>query len=331
MILDAYTHILPRPYLDRVAKLSSMSKLGPRLLGASKLFDLDLRFREMDEVGEEYRQVISVGHPALEEVASADEGAELARIANEGLAELCERYPERFHTFAATITMLDVDRALDEIDHSVRRLGARGVQIYTNVDGAPIDTPAYEPLFAKMAELDLPIWLHPARSYNHPDYSTEEISRFELWWCLGWPYETSAAMMRLVFSGLFDRYPQLKVITHHLGGMIPYFDGRIGAGMEFLGSRTPGENCSHILTSLKRPHLEYFRRFYADTAMFGSGTALPTGIGFFGAQNVVFATDAPFSKIRPTIEALRAHPLSDEDRADIMYRNVERLLKKTAV
>ena len=114
-----------------------------------------------------------------------------------------------------------------------------------------------------------------------PDYAAEQKSRFEMWWCFGWPYDTLVAMVRLVFCGLFDRYPNLKIVTHHLGGMIPYYDGRIGPGLEVLGSRTSDEDYSRILPSLKRPHLDYLHDFYADTAMFGGGVhALRCGLGF---------------------------------------------------
>ena len=71
------------------------------------------------------------------------------------------------------------------------------------------------------------------------DYSTEERSKYELWWVFGWPYETSVAMARLVFAGWFDRYPDLKIIAHHMGAMVPYFAGRVGPGLDLLGARTP--------------------------------------------------------------------------------------------
>ena len=131
----------------------------------------------------------------------------------------------------------------------------------------------FEPLYAAMAQLDRPIWLHPARTAAMPDYAAEQKSRFEMWWCFGWPYDTSVAMVRLAFCGLFDRYPNLKIITHHLGGMIPFYDGRIGPGLDVLGQRTIDEDYSKILPSLKRPHLDYMHDFYADTAMFGGGVA----------------------------------------------------------
>jgi len=170
--------------------------------------------------------------------------------------------------------------------------------------------------------------MHPARTAAMPDYAAENKSRFEMWWCFGWPYETSVAMARLVFSGVFDRHPGLKIVTHHLGGgMIPFFDGRIGAGMEVLGSRTSDEDYSKVLSSLKRPHLDYFREFYADTALFGAGNGLTCGLEFFGADRVVFATDAPLGPIAKTIVAVDGLGLDASARQKIMIGNAERLLR----
>ena len=179
------------------------------------------------------------------------------------------------------------------------------MQTFTNIAGHPLDEPRFRPFFAAMAAHDLPIWLHPARTSAMADYASEQRSRFEMWWCFGWPYETTVAMCRLVFDGIYDRHPKLKIITHHLGGgMIPFFDGRIGAGMEVLGQRTIEEDHTKVLSSLKRPHLEYFKEFYADTAMFGGTYGLPCGLEFFGGDKVVFASDAPLAGIPMHIKAL---------------------------
>src|SRR5260370_9933839 len=98
------------------------------------------------------------------------------------------------------------------------------------------------------------------------DYAAEAKSRYEMWWCFGWPYDTSVAMSRLVFAGLFDRHPGIKIITHHCGGMIPYFDGRVGPGLAVLGARTSGEVYSTALALLPRPHLGHSKHLYARTA-----------------------------------------------------------------
>jgi len=253
----------------------------------------------------------------------------LARIGNDAMAELCARHPERFPTFVAAVSMTDVEGSVKEARRAVKELGAGGVQVFTSVAGRPLDDPAFEPIFATMAEFDLPVWLHPARTASMPDYPAEQKSRFEMWWCFGWPYDTSVAMVRMVFAGLLDRYPGLKIITHHLGGMIPYYDGRIGPGLQVLGSRTSDEDYSNILPSLKRPHLDYLHDFYGDTALFGGGIqAVRCGLEFFGSEHVVFATDTPLGPIAPTIARIRELDISEADRRKIFAGNAERLLKR---
>jgi aminocarboxymuconate-semialdehyde decarboxylase len=329
MLIDIYTHIFPQSYFNYLLNNSQgLGSLAERLKSVKSVFDLDARFREMDGRGD-YRQIISLPHPALEEIAEAPEAARLASMANDGLSELCAKFPDRFPAFVATISLLDVASAVAEAERAITLLGAKGVQIYTNIVGRALDDPEFDPVFAIMAKHDLPIWLHPARTAAMADYATEPRSRFEMWWCFGWPYETSVAMARLVFSGLFDRYPQLKIITHHLGGMIPTFDGRIGPGMQFLGSRTIAEDHSNVLSSLKRPHLDYFKMFYGDTAMFGGTSGLHSGMAFFGPDHVVFGTDAPFAPIAETIKALDQLQLSKENRRKICVGNAERLLGMT--
>lgn len=329
MLIDIYTHIFPQSYFNYLLNDSQgLGSLAERLRSVKSVVDLDARFREMDGHGD-YRQIISLPHPALEEIAEASEAARLAPMVNDGLSELCAKYPDRFPAFVATISLLDVASAVAEAERAITQLDAKGIQIYTNIVGRALDDPEFDPIFAVMAKHDLPIWLHPARTAAMADYATEPRSRFEMWWCFGWPYETSVAMARLVFSGLFDRYPRLKIITHHLGGMVPTFDGRIGPGMQFLGSRTTAEDHSNVLNSLKRPHLEYFKMFYGDTAMFGGTSGLHSGMAFFGPDHVVFATDAPFAPIAETIKALDQLQLSKENRRKICVGNAERLLGMT--
>ncbi|MEA2870775.1 MAG: hypothetical protein QOH67_751 [Hyphomicrobiales bacterium] len=327
MILDIYTHILPDAFFREMSRVSPrLENIGARLRGVKKLFDLDLRFAEMDEIGD-YRQIISLPNPPLEEIVGGETAQQLARVANDAMAELVAQHPKRFPAFVAAVSLDDVNLGLREAERAIRELGARGIQVFTNIAGHPLDEERFRPVFAMMAAHDLPIWLHPARNASMPDYASEQKSRFEMWWCFGWPYETSVAMARLVFSGVFDRHPGLKIVTHHLGGgMIPFFDGRIGAGMEVLGSRTSDEDYSKVLSSLKRPHLDYFREFYADTALFGAGNGLICGLDFFGADRVVFSTDAPLGPIAKTVHAVDALDLDAATRQKIMVGNAERLM-----
>jgi aminocarboxymuconate-semialdehyde decarboxylase len=333
MKLDIFNHLFPKIFFDKMVEVNpELVDIGKRVREVPALFDLEIRFRVMDQF-DDYAQVICLPSPPLELLAGPDVTPDLAKAANDGMAEYVSKYPDRFPGFIASLPMNNPDATLDEIDRSIKDLKAVGIQFFTNVNGKPLDLPEFKPLFAKMAEYDLPIWIHPARGANFPDYLTEEKSKYEIWWTFGWPYDTSAMMARLVFGGYFDAFPNLKIITHHLGGMVPYFEGRVGPGWDQLGARTSDEDYSVILKQLKKPHLEYFKMFYADTAMFGSLSGTKCGMDFFGVDKLLFASDSPFDPekgpgyIRETIKVIDALDISEEDRQKIYEGNSRKLMK----
>ena len=329
MLIDIYTHIFPGDFFEKMSKAAPrLENIGKRMQAVVPVHNLDERFRLMDAFGD-YRQLISLPNPPLEDITDIETGTQLAQVANDAMAELCNKHPDRFIGFAAALHMENIDSAMEELHRSIRDLGARGVQIFTNVNGKPLDRREYMPLFDAMAEYDLPIWMHPARGAEMSDYREEERGRFEMWWCFGWPYDTSVAMTRLVYSGLFDRLPDLKIITHHMGGMIPYFDGRVGAGMDVLGARTTDEDHTGVLRALEKPHVEYFKKFYADTAMFGATLGIECGMKFFGIEHTVFSTDFPFAPTAATIEAINSLELERADLDTLCSGNAERLMNIT--
>jgi aminocarboxymuconate-semialdehyde decarboxylase len=289
----------------------------------------------MDEFGE-YCQVLSLPQPPLESLAGPDGTPTMARMVNDGFADLCRRYPDRFPSFIASLPMNNLEESIKEADRAINHLGARGVQVFTNVKGKPLDAPDVLPLFEELARRDAVIWMHPARGAEMTDYLTEEKSKYEIWWTFGWPYETSAAMARLVFSGIFDRHPDLKIITHHMGGMVPYFEGRVGYGWDQLGKRTSDTDYTVLLKTLKKRPLDYFKMFYADTALFGGFPATQCGLAFFGLDRVLFASDVPFEPapglyIRETIRCIEGLSLNADQKNQIYRGNAERLLKMSQV
>ena len=331
MKIDLFTHFFPKRFADEFVRSGFVGKdIGKRVQNVSTIADLDARFRVMDEFGE-YCQVLSMPAPPLEVIAPPDKSPLLARIANDGLAELVAKYPDRFIAFVASMPMNNPDAALKEMDRAVSQLGARGIMFFTNVAGKPLDLPEFLPLFDEAARRDVPIWMHPGRGTDFSDYKTEGQSKYEIWWTLGWPYETSVAMSRIVFSGLFDRLPSLKIITHHMGAMIPYFEGRVGYGWDQLGSRTSDEDYVGLLRSMKKRPIDYFRMFYADTALFGALAGTKCGLDFFGVDHVVFASDVPFEPkpglyIRETIRCIESLDITAEERERIYCGNARRLL-----
>lgn len=332
--LDAFNHFFPSALWQRMLTLEGAGRnIGKRMQGVPCIHDLDERFRVMD-MFQDYRQVISLGMPPVEAMGDPATTPELARMGNDGLADLCARYPERFPAYLASLPMNNPEAAAAEVDRVFgQNTGAVGVQIHTNVNGAPLDDARFFPIFEAAAKHDRPVFLHPSRGEEMPDYLTEDRSRYEIWWTFGWPYETSAAMARLVFSGMMDKLPNLKVLAHHLGAMVPYFEGRVGPGQDQLGKRTSSEDLSLVLKGLKKRPFDYFKDFYADTAVFGSRPATICGLEFYGVDKVLFASDCPFDPergpgyIRDTIAVLNSLDLPKDDMEKICFRNAQKLFR----
>jgi predicted TIM-barrel fold metal-dependent hydrolase len=331
--VDIFNHIWPKPFFDAlIDHIGTMTDITRRSGAVPMMTDLDRRFEVMDMFGEDYCQVLSLASPPLEKLAGPEIALELSKIGSDSMSELCAKYSERFPAFIGTAPMNSMEDCVTECRRAIEELGAVGMQIFTNISGQPLDLPEFEPFFEYMASAGKPVWMHPARGANFPDYLTEKQSEYEIWWTFGWPYETSAAMARMVFSGLLDRHPGLKIITHHAGGMIPFFEGRVGPGWDQMGARTSDRDLAAVRKALKRPHLEYFKDFYADTATFGSRKAIEHAIEFFGEDHVLFASDAPFDPeggpmyIRETIRIIEEMDISEGLRRKLFQENAVSLL-----
>jgi uncharacterized protein len=325
--IDAFAHILPPRYFARVDSILSSDQVSERIRGYHPWFredpaltDLDARWRSLEPF-DDYRQVLTLAVPPLEELGDPRLSTELARAANDELAELVGAHPDRFAGFAAAVPMNDVDAAVEEAGRAIAELGAFGVQVHTNATGAPLDGPEFGPLFARVTEMGRAIWVHPTRNDTWSDYPAEDRSRYGIWWSLGWPYETSVCMARLVYAGHFDRYPDLKVITHHAGAMVPHFSGRLASPIE-------GEDRDDVARRLAAEPIEYFKRFYTDTAMFGAPHAVRCAVSFFGTNHVLFGTDTPLGGPRvigDTITDIEALGLPDDERDRIYAGNARAL------
>ena len=331
-IIDIFTHVMPKPFLERLADLvpgHAALTAFPRLI---TLWDMDARLRLLDQF-DGYQQVLSLANPPLELIAPPARTPELARFVNDQMAELCGRHPDRFPAFVASLPMNNVEASLAEIDRAVGGLGARGVQVFTNVAGEPLSAQKFRPIFRRMAQHDLPVWVHPMRGPQFADYASEQASENEIWFMFGWPYETTACMTRLIYAGLLDELPSLKIITHHMGGMIPYFSGKIGLGFRQIFFGAPDRNPVAEECGLKRPPADYFHMLYADTALNGEAAPTRCGHAFFGTPHCLFATDAPFDAeqgrglIAKTIRAVEALEISAAERAQILAGNARALLR----
>jgi aminocarboxymuconate-semialdehyde decarboxylase len=333
--IDVFNHVFPKPFFERLLNVVINRGATKRWLNIPFLYDLEVRFRVLEEFGPDYRQILSLSAPPIESI-NPDRGItlDLATIANDSMADLVRVHPARFPGFIASLPLNYPDESVSELERAVTKLGALGVQIFSNVNGVPLDDPRFLPLFDACDRLRCPILLHPARGAGFADYLGEPKSKYEIWWTFGWPYETSAAMQRLVFSGLFDRFPDIRIVAHHLGAMIPFFEGRIGYGLDQLGARTADEDYAALLAPPRKRPYDYFKMFWADTAVFGSRPATECGLKFFAPDQVVFASDAPFDPeggalyIRETLKVIDSLEIPEAERQKIYQGNAERLFDR---
>jgi uncharacterized protein len=326
--IDAFNHFFPQRFFEGVLQTPAAAKdMGKRVRGIPALFDLDERKRVVDSFPD-YSQILSLSMPALDRLWGPEDSPKWARIGNDELAELCARDRARFPGWAASLPMNAPEAAAAEVERVVKN-GANAIQLHTNVDGAPLDEDRFLPVFAAIEKSGRPILLHPIRTREMADYRNEKVSKYEINSVIGWPFETGAALARLVFSGIIDRFPNLKIITHHLGGIIPYFEGRVGHSWDQLGARTSDEDYASILKRLKKRPLNYFKEFYGDTALAGARGPTICGISFFTPDRVLFASDCPFDPekgtgyIRATIAVMESLDLSADDMEKICHRNAQ--------
>ena len=212
-----------------------------------------------------------------------------ARLMNDELAAVVATHPKRFRGVAILPTV-DPAAMIAELHRAVTELGFVGAYVAVGPTAKRMDHPDYEQLYKAIVDPDVTLWLHPSRPPFIPDYTDEKLSQYYEWQLVGWPYDTTSAMFRIVFAGVFDRYPTIRIVTHHHGAFVPLLAPRLGnvwPAIEVVGLPMP--------TKISKPYVEHFRKFYCDTAASGfAPKALELAVEFFGPERVVFGSDLPF-------------------------------------
>jgi predicted TIM-barrel fold metal-dependent hydrolase len=315
MKIDVFSHFMPKNYLNALREKAlpsvDVSELGQWVDSNPALTQVDIRLRVMERYPEVV-QVLTMATPPLETVVSPEDAVELSRLGNNELAEIISNYPNRFVAGVATLPLNDIAASLEEAERAIKKLNFRGIQVFTNINGEGLHEAKFRPILKMMAQYDLPIWIHPW------DLPTATLSKHSQEWLKGpmvlhglrWPFETSVAMVRLIESGIFEEFPTIRFITHHCGGMMPFFGDRIGGA----------------------PAL---KNFYGDTALYGNTPALMCGLAWFGSDRLLFGTDMPlgasktgsYGRTLDTIQAIETMDLTDADRRKIFLDNARLLLK----
>ena len=282
-----------------------------------RLFDLGaLRLKEMDEAGVDI-QVLSHGAPSTQKLA-ADIAPELTRAVNDRLAKVCAANAKRFAAFAALPTA-DPAAAADELERSVKELGFKGAMVHGLSNGEFLDLKKFWPIYERAEKLDVPIYFHPSlpnatvTEIYYQDYAKDFPLVVRPAW--GYTVETATQAIRLVLSGVFEKYPNLKIILGHFGETLPFLIWRIDSSL-----KRPGQKPMSFRDI-------FCKNFYVTTSGFFSNPALLCCVMEMGVDHILFAIDWPFVMNPPAVEWMKDVPLSDEDKVKILSGNAKRLLR----
>ncbi|HEL1929754.1 TPA: amidohydrolase [Streptococcus suis] len=301
MKIDVFAHVLLPQFYQKMLVLDPALPQKMPFLQNPILQDMEKRQALQDPA---VKQIISFVNVNPEDYLEAELALALVKEANQELLETVRTYPDQFFGGVAMLALNNIEGSLEILeDFVVKHSGIVGVQLFSRHLGLSIADQGFRPIFEKCAELDIPIWLHPVFDNRKPDNNI----------VFSWEYEQSQAMLQLVEAGIFQDYPNLKIIVHHAGALAPFFSGRI----------------QYILPEIQ---VEDFRKFYVDTAILGNPKALELTLDYFGLDRVLFGTDAPLG-IAPAgatqviLEAIDTLPLSQEEKQAIYSENIKQLLK----
>jgi len=320
MIIDFSAHHISKDRTYILERKYRSLGMGNQFKHPSEAMNPEVRLGHMAKYGVDMQALVpsSQTQPVFLGCTD-DEIAKICRDSNTANYNTCKAYPDKFVNICI-ISLFDMSSAMGELDRAINELDCRGVTTGSNQRGKGLDSPEYFPFYEKLIEHDLPLFIHPVHWKSYPLVDMDQGWR--MMHVFGWPFDTTQAVWRLIFGGVLDRFPDLKVVTHHLGGMLPYFSQRIEVNYDmFLSDKLP------------RPITEYWGNIYGDTAMDGTHEAFPCGYAFFGPDRMLFGTDYPMGPengeffIRENLKGIRALNISSEEREKILGGNSARLLK----
>ena len=336
MIIDAHTHGMHGKYLDELVSAGGkwaremIDRLQDAIRKKPHLVDVALRVEQLDRCGIDL-QVVTLQQYLDCNLLPGDAAAQLvmARAINNNMSRLMEDSKGRLLTIGS-IPLVGFSRdSRQEMERAINTLGLKGINLPSNLNGKSLDLPEFDPFWAQAAEMNVPVYIHPQNPAGFRDRSYE--GEYDLAHNFGWPFETMLTLSRLVFSGVMERYPTLKIVSHHLGGGIPFWWGRI---METYDPLNQGKlrGTGGIGRVLPKPLFDYFSLFYYDTAIGGNALAIKCAYEVFGADRLLFATDAPWgpgtgeSRLAEYPKVIRSLGLSEEANRKIFADNARKVL-----
>jgi 6-methylsalicylate decarboxylase len=307
MIIDTHFHAFPKKYLDLVPEQSANDVRGTGFHSFDHREYLDV----MDKYGIDIGVLSNTGG-RIEQRGDRAGAMELCKILNDSFAEAHAKHPRRFKAFARP-PMIDMEDALSELHRCYGELGMHGVMLPTNLAGKYLDEPEFKPFWDAVYATGKPLFLHPANAPCQANWS-----RYSLHQKILWPADTTLALSRIVYTGIFDRYPDLKLIASHLGGMTLLYLDRLNWREGELDCKLEPE--------------KYLKKIYYDTAGPIRASFIKLACDTVGAEQILFGCDYPHGRggrddqfYLMTLKAMDDLDIAKEDKEKIYYRNAQKL------
>jgi aminocarboxymuconate-semialdehyde decarboxylase len=324
MNIDVHNHFYPHAYIEELKKGKGYARVTKDEQGRTLIhytgdynvvvgphIDIDERLKDMDR-NDIDMQLLTLTTPGVER-ESPERGLKLARVTNDGFAEIIEEHPDRF-TALSTLPLQDPDAAVEELDRAVNDLGLKGAMLLSNVNGKPLDSPEFMPVYERAVKLDVPLYIHPTSPIND-----QSMGDWRLVPMIGFGIDTSLAVLRLVFSGVMKKLPNLKIAASHVGGIFPFLRGRI-------------ETCYNAYPECKvnisEPPSKYLKRVWMDSVIYDNDV-LMSALAFSGFNKMMLGTDHPhqIGDIEMAVKRIRDLAISESNKKLILGGNAKKLLK----
>lgn len=324
MIIDFHNHFYPKAYLDalehgRTNVWVVQGEQGDKRLVmhnfdnllAREHHDIEARIAALDNYGVDM-QCLTMTIPGVH-VEEPTTGIQMAQLVNNGFASAIARYPKRF-TALAVLPLHDPAASVVELERAITQLGLKGGTLFSHVNGILPDDPRFFPLYEKAIELDVPLWMHPT-----VPQTPNAMSDYNIVVIAGFLQETTVAVCRLVYGGVLQRFPTLKLVLSQMGGTIPFIAERIERGYHVYDA------CRTVLT---KPPMEQLKHLYLDTTPF-SNNAIMVAANFAGVDKILMGSDFPheIGDLPGALDTIRQLPLSEADKQKILGGNAQKLLK----
>jgi len=324
LIVDFHNHFYPKAYIDELKRVKGYASVctddkGRLLIQYTGDYNIvvgpHINLKDRIKAMQKYEidlQVLTLTTPSVEREIPT-RGLRLAQLANNGFGEIVEKQPDKFAALAA-LPLQDPTAAAAELERAIQECGLSGATLMSNANNHPLDSEELMPIYEKAAKLDVPLFIHPTSPLNH-----NAMDDYRLVPILGFGVDTALAVLRLIFSGIMKRLPNLKLVAAHLGGVLPYLRGRIETGFKAY------PECK---TNITEPPSHYLKKLWMDSLCYDQDI-LMSSYAYSGADKILLGTDFPhqITDIEKAVKRIRQLNINNEEKNKILGENASKLLK----